>query len=68
MRSASRSPWFSLVALCFAIFVVIGGCGSDTPKAASKVQTPKPIEDLNMQATDFVNLHDMTPEIGRAHV
>ena len=64
MRSAARSPWFSLVALCFAIFVVIGGCGSDTPRAATKVQTPKPIEDLNMQAADFTNVHDMTPVRG----
>ena len=59
MRSTSRCTWFSLVALCFAIFVVIGGCGSDTPKAAPK--PPKPAEDLAMAATDFVNVHDMTP-------
>ena len=58
MLSASRSTWFSLTALCFAIFVVIGGCGSDTPKAAPK--PPKPVEDITMQAADFVNVHDMT--------
>jgi hypothetical protein len=62
MRSASRSTWFSLTATCLAIFVVIGGCGSDTPKAAPR--PPKPPEDINMTAADFVNLHDMTPVRG----
>ncbi len=64
MRSALRPAWLSLAALCFAIFLVIGGCGSDAPKTAPRVETPEPIEDINMSAADFVNLKDMTPVRG----
>lgn len=59
MRSGSRAPWCSLVALSCAIFVLIGGCGSDTT-TVNKPAAPKPVEDLAMQAADFKNLHDMT--------
>ena len=57
MHSSTRTTWFSLTTLCLAIFVLIGGCGSDGPTAAPKA---KKVEDLEMQASDFVNLHDMT--------
>jgi len=60
MQSATRSLRFSMPALCFAIFVAIGGCGSDGPKSATKRVPPKPTEDFVMQASDFKNLHDMT--------
>jgi hypothetical protein len=59
MRSI-RSPWFTVPALSLAIFVAIGGCGSDTKTATKPKATPKPAEDFVMQAADFKNLHDMT--------
>jgi hypothetical protein len=62
MRSSARSTWFSVSGLCLAVFVAIGGCGSDAPNA--KAKPPKPPEDFVMQAADFKNLHDMTPVRG----
>src|SRR3954452_24269914 len=52
------APGLGLLAAIVAVFVALGGCGSDGPGAAKKA--PKPAEDLAMQATDFTNLHDMT--------
>ena len=66
MRTSSRLTWYALGALTFAIFVGLGGCGSDTPVTAPKATAPqaapkaKPAEDLVMEAADFENLHDMT--------
>ncbi len=61
MRASPRSPWYALGALTLAIFVFIGGCGSDSTRATTKAAaTPKPPEDFVMQATDFTNLQDMT--------
>src|SRR3954454_11673291 len=48
----------SLVATVVAVFVALGGCGSDGSTAAKA--PPKPAEDLALQAADFTNLHDMT--------
>lgn len=64
MRSGSRAPWWSLVAVSCSIFVLIGGCGSDTGTTVAQTAKPKPVEDLAMTAADFVNLHDMTPVRG----
>ena len=51
------APGLGLVATIVAVFVALGGCGSNGSTAA---KTPKPTEDLVMRATDFRNLHDMT--------
>ncbi len=67
MRTSPRSTWCAIGALTLAIFVFMGGCGSDTTKA-TKAPAPKnpptskpaPAEDLVMEAADFENLHDMT--------
>jgi hypothetical protein len=47
-----------LLATVLAVFVALGGCGSDGSTGASAAA--KPAEDLVMQASDFTNLHDMT--------
>ena len=52
------APGLGLLAGVVAIFVALGGCGSDGSTAAKAA--PKPAEDLVMQAGDFTNLHDMT--------
>ena len=65
MRTSPRSTWCALGALTLAMFSFMGGCGSNTTKATTKVAAaPKPPEDFVMQATDFTNLHDMTPVRG----
>jgi len=50
-------PGLGLVATVVAVFLALGGCGSDGSTAAKR---PQPAEDLVMQASDFTNLHDMT--------
>jgi hypothetical protein len=52
------APGLGLLAAVVALFVALGGCGSDGSTAAKTA--PAPAEDLVMQASDFTNLHDMT--------
>ena len=59
MRVRSCAPWCSLLVLVVALFLALGGCSSDGPKAAVPGAKPKPAEDLTMSDSDFVNLHDM---------
>ncbi len=65
MRLRSCAPGCSLAVLIVALFLALGGCGSDTP-ATTATAKPKsdPTEDLVMADIDFVNLHDMTPVRG----
>jgi mono/diheme cytochrome c family protein len=52
------APGVGLLATVVALFIALGGCGSDGSSAAKA--PPKPAEDLAIQASDFTNLHDMT--------
>ena len=63
MRSSARPTWLSISALSLATFVAIGGCASDSSKATTPTKR-KPPEDFVMKASDFANLHDMTPVRG----
>jgi hypothetical protein len=63
MSSRNRPPWLLVSAVSLTLFLVMSGCGSDTPKAATRTAVT-PAEDLEMKATDFKNLHDMTPVRG----
>lgn len=64
MRVRSCAPWCSLATIVVAALLVLSGCGSDAPKAEPRASRPQTVDDLVMQAGDFVNLHDMTPVRG----
>ena len=59
-ESTPRAAAIGLLATVIAVFVALGGCGSDGSNAAKPAKAAKPAADLVMQASDFTNLHDMT--------
>ena len=67
IRRTGRSLWALLFIVTLATFVLITGCGSSSTRATSATTTKPertPVEDLEMQASDFRNLRDMTPVRG----
>src|SRR4051812_26170490 len=62
MQITWRAGWRTLWIALPLLIAVAAGCSSMAEQSAST--TTAPPEDLDMQAGDFVNLHDMTPVRG----
>ncbi|MGH9209710.1 MAG: hypothetical protein ACRD2C_03410 [Acidimicrobiales bacterium] len=62
IRGAVRHAAFAVIPVVVAVAVACSSSQDDTDTAATTTTTEP--EDLEMQADDFVNLHDMTPVRG----
>ena len=50
----------SSIALAVVVVLVLAACGSDSGEQVVRPRDTKPVEDIDMQASDFQNLHTMT--------
>ncbi len=57
--------WFAVLALTLGGVVACGDTASELASTSSAPTTSKPVEDLVMTDSDFVNIHAMTPVNGR---